>query len=340
MESSPRSARTHLQRQMHLHEAYETLGLNQDASEDEVKKAFRSKASEYHPDRNKDNEEASEAKFKKVNEAYQTIQNPPPEPSPGINWGPGPMGINMSDFWGPPQQQQRRPLPIVIINLSFVESVLGCSKEISFERYNKCKDCTGGVILEVEPCPDCNGSGSKASVSQRGHSRIRFITECHACRATGKKGHPCTACSGEGAVPEQLTSSVNIPGGVSHGERIRLSGAGHYVGRMFAFSDVIINANVESDPDMKLSENKRNVVSTITVSLLESLKGLNKKVRTIRGDLTLKIRPGVKNGNIIKAGGYGVQGVGDHVFTVSVDYPPDTTELISFLENIEQKPEK
>ncbi|HUS88854.1 MAG TPA: DnaJ domain-containing protein, partial [Desulfosporosinus sp.] len=75
---------------MHLHEAYETLGLNQDASEDEVKKAFRSKASEYHPDRNKDNEEASEAKFKKINEAYQTIQNPQqpgPNPSSG-SWGP------------------------------------------------------------------------------------------------------------------------------------------------------------------------------------------------------------------------------------------------------------
>jgi len=320
---------------MNLHEAYDTLGLEESASSEDVNKAFRKLAAQYHPDLNKDNEKESEAKFKKINEAAQTIKNPPPSiPNMPSGWhGDMPDWVNIPmgfrNF-----RRQPKPPPRADLKISFKESVLGCSKDINFTRHNKCSSCNGmGSILEVGKCDKCNGRGVNQSVHQSANSRFQFVTQCDKCNGSGRKSHSCTACSG-GGIPEQVTHRVTVPGGLHNGDHVRLANAGNFEGNFI--SDVIISVSVDSDSDMVLNESGRDVLSTIDLSLLEALKGVKRKVRTVKGDLTLNIRAGIKNGNTIKASGYGSRGLGDHLFTININYPSDTTSLVELLENQEK----
>jgi len=321
---------------MNLHEAYETLGLDESASEEDINKAFRKLAAKHHPDKNKDNQEESEAKFKKINEAAQILKNPPSEPEfmNAPRWSNVPNFVHFSSF----NRQPNHPPPQVHLTISFEESVLGCEREIQFTRYVKCTLCNGaGLVLEVDKCERCNGAGMQTSSFQRSSSSVRFMTPCMSCNGTGRKSHKCSTCLGSGDIPEQATHKVNIPGGLHNGEQVRLSRAGNYLvseGPAQFFSDVYIIVSVTPDKEMVL-DHEGNVHSTIKLSLLEALKGTKKKVRTVKGSLTLNIRAGIKNGNTIKAGSYGARSRGDHLFDINVDYPNDIKPLIELLEKQE-----
>lgn len=306
---------------MNLQQAYEKLGLDNSADESEVKKAFRKLAAKYHPDQNKDPD--AEAKFKEINEAYQTIQNPPSQMN--FNGGGVPFdpfsGININDFFGGGQTINQKPTPVVEVSLTFEESVLGAKKELTYTRHGRCNSCggNGSTIKQGKQCGLCRGSGWL----RRGP--VQFT--CGGCGGTGGERINCTGCNGEATITERMSISINIPGGVHDGDNVRLGGAGNWMGR--GYGNVILSCKVAKDKDMSLEEN--DVVSEITISLLDALKGTKKKVRTVKGNLTLNIREKTKSGSKLKVGGYGANG-GDHIFNVNVEYPDNVDGLIEYLQ--------
>ena len=139
----------------------------------------------------------------------------------------------------------------------------------------------------------------------------------------------CKACFGSGTIDEKERLTVSIPPGVLSGQKVRIRNKGEIA---------LIDVSVISDLEMMRSGN--DVISIIKLSLLESLKGGKKQVRTVKGMKSLKIKPGVKNKETIRVSGYGVPPIGSHNFIVDISYPEDTSRLIEFLESEERKPDE
>jgi len=321
---------------MHLHEAYKELGLEEGASSEEVNQAFRKLSKKYHPDLNK--EPDAEAKFKKINEAKQTIENP--------NYNRSNQG-NMDDFFSGFERQVRsikprvhKSAPQISLHFTFIESVLGCEKVIKYNRYNACKNCLGaGQTETVNSCSVCKGNG----LFTKSIGNMQFSTTCHKCNGSKKEMDDCKSCNATGLIEESMEHTINIRPGMENNSTVHLSNAGNFVGaaptmngfgRFGGYQNVYgpleVKITVDKDPDMDVEGN--DIVSSIQISLLESLKGKKQKVRTIKGDLNLKIQPNTRNGSKIVANGLGVGFEGDHIFNIEVIYPSDTSKLIEFLE--------
>ncbi len=321
-------------------EALKILGLDESASKDEIKKRFRELSKEKHPDKNK--EPGAEEEYKKLSAAYTYLQNPPPEPQqfrpwPGQGQGFGFTGgggfghVNIDDFFPRRTRSIYKPEPIkVSISLSFNESVLGCKKRIVFDRTGPCPSCKG---LGYEPCTSCGGIGFTQTIRVQGNMTFTNRMGCTMCGTKGHTGTECPDCNGKKTKEEHIDVEVNVPGGVHNGQVIRLQRAGNAVADEYGMAqgDVLINAHVESDPDMRIVG--RDVISNVEISLCEALKGAKKKVRTVKGKMTMKVSKGAKHRDQVKLSGYGVAGVGNHIFTLEVKYPKETDKLIEFLEN-------
>lgn len=306
---------------MNRSEALSLLELNNDATSDDIQVAFRKLAKKYHPDRNKDNPEA-EAKFKEINSAYQYLNNPQPERHTHSSGN-----MDMNDIFsqmfrgGNPFQNMRPQAPqsVGYTTITFAESVLGTEKEIEIDQNKICKDCSGkGCIQESSDCGVCGGSGHKQAAFSRGN--VQFIETCGRCQGTGKNLKPCNSCPNQcGFTSTKEKIHVRIPGGVQNDNVLRIPGS-------------LIKINVVPDADMTLVE--YDVVSNIEISLLEALKGVSKPVRTVKGEMNLKIPANIKNSNSVQVHGYGVNGQGSHIFNVKVNYPENDKieELIKVLE--------
>jgi molecular chaperone DnaJ len=317
---------------MNLSEAYNILGVNKDSTQDEIKAAYKKLALKHHPDRNKDNEKEAEAKFKEINEAMQTIERG--EEPQHYQWSQPnfhqQVFVNFDSFNNP---RTRRADPVVNVNITFAESVLGCEKDISYTRYIKCDKCSGkGLIYDKSSsCKNCKGIGRVESQFLRGNTK--FYSTCKVCRGTGSDSESCKDCNEEGTVEKAEQHRLQFPCGLTDSQIIRVGGAGNFAQYHPQFgdlhSDVFIRVKVEPDKDMIL--NGDDVISNIDLTLLEALKGTTKSVRTVKGEMKLKIKPGIKHGNQIKVSGYGA-GSGSHLFVTNVEYPVDTKELIELLE--------
>ncbi len=320
---------------MNLSEAYNILGVSPSATQDEIKTAYKKLALKHHPDRNKDNQQEAEAKFKEINEAKRIIERgeEPTEQlwADGINFGHQ-VFINFDSGFN--TSRVKRQDPIIHTNITFIESVLGCERDISYTRYVKCNKCLGkGLIYNKSTsCKVCKGVGRVESAF--GKNNTRFFSTCKACHGAGCDSEKCKDCNGEGAVEKTEQQKLQFPCGLEDSQIIRVSGAGNFVqyhpqiGDMH--SDVFIRVYVESDKDMTLNDG--DVISNIDLTLLEALKGTTKSVRTVKGEMKLKIQPGIKHGNQIKIANYGVGGIGSHLFITNVEYPENTKELIELLE--------
>ena len=322
--------------QMHLNEAYETLGLQPGASPDEVAKAFRTKAKEYHPDVN--NSPDAEDRFKKINEAKRVIDNPPQESDFD---GFGQHGFDVIDFASVIGMNRRNniknhPAPIIDINLTFLESVIESHKKITYDRFMKCDMCNGECAhIGHQPCPSCKGKGGKI----RRNGPMQVVEVCTKCSGSGKESTPCDKCNGTGTIKKVVDTEIKLPFGLRDSQIIEMSNSGHFKGSMRSpfgvndvYGNVILRIHVEKDNDMRLSDDGQNIESDVTISLLNALKGTNIKVKTIKGEVTLKINPNTKNGVKLRMSGYGPGYIGSHIVNVDVEYPKDTTKLIELLE--------
>lgn len=333
---------------MNIKEAFDVIGLPKTASEDELKAKYKSLAKQYHPDIYKEDPE----KFKKINEAYQLIEdyrsNPskydPPNPfrrAPFDDFGG--FDINFNDIFGghpnpfvntveQPRTFQHQPLN-VRVNLSFKESVIGCEKEIQFNKFIKCDKCNGrGKELLKNGCNSCDGFG-KVTSSSKGMIFTRICGKCNGRNNTV----PCVKCNSIGINNIESNIKIHIPPGTINNSTLRLKGAGHYVGPS-AFGDVhmdvFVSVNVEEEQGLTLEG--ANVVAKIDVSLLDALTGCSREVKTIYDTRTVHIPAGSKNKDEIALSGCGVPTVGGvQRVILNVEYPSDINSLIKYLKKKE-----
>lgn len=314
---------------MNVSEAYELLGLKNNASKDEVKKAFRKMAQKYHPDVNK--EPDAEDKFKKINEAYQLIESG--KISNEQNFSQNPFNINIDDILSSIRGNSRNNYIIEDIfletTISFKESALGCKKNISFERTIKCNHCGGaGEQIIHNGCKSCDGSG----FITKKYGNMITRQNCQSCM--GKvKTQECQNCNAQGHVRTHTSVEIKIPAGIKDKNILKLSGFGNFSGSSI-IGDMYSSANltVFVIPEKDLYIEDVNIFSNINISLLDALKGGKISAYTIDGNIEINIPPMSKNKDYVILKNMGVKREGDHKVIINIDYPNNIENLIEFLD--------
>lgn len=322
---------------MKRQEAYKTLELQETATPEEVKKQFRKLAAKYHPDQNKD--PGAEEKFKTINSAYQAIENK--QFDDNVMPGFGGMGFESIDFgniadlfggfdfFGRGGRKNKR-FVVQDIHLeqtiTFKESIIGTTKSITYSCDQMCNKCNGqGERLIDNGCNECKGKGRKTS--QRGN--MFFEETCRSCR--GKiKTETCTNCS-DGKIKTDRTVSVSIKPGITNATILRLTGMGNFIDYSIGNSNVLLTVKVLPEKGLKLEGD--DVITNISITLLEALKGCNKTVNTIDGEKKIEIPMLIKNKEEVILPKLGVSRNGNERVIINIEYPKDTKQLIKILEN-------
>lgn len=313
---------------MKLKEAQDILGLSKDATPEDAKKKYRELARQYHPDVNK--EPDAEEKFKKINQAYQVVQNgEDPDPQDRVNpFRQSPFNPFVNFFH---QEDNFHPADNIEVSttISFKEAVLGVKKDIKLSRKIKCKDCNGQGRTQINNgCSKCGGKGQTSS--KRGN--MMFFQTCDKCHGRSQT-MTCKPCSATGIMNSEASVNVSIPGGIQSGNVLRLGGMGHYVGSSFMFSDqhTDVHLHVAVTPEPGLTLNGTDVVSILEITLLEALQGCEKKVSTIDAQQDIKIPPLSRNKEEIILPRMGVNRMGNQRIILDVKYPSNTDKLIQSL---------
>ncbi len=328
---------------------YEILEIDRNASGNEIKKAYRKLAMKYHPDRNQGDKEAEE-KFKLVNEAYQVLSDPQKRATydryghEGLqnNGFSGFSDMSMDDitsifesFFGDGfgfgssrrRGSQRYPLDTQAeVSLKFYEAVFGCQKDITYEYLTVCKNCNGSGDEngEKQICRECSGRGEV-------YYRQGFMTFSQTCSRCGGSGsvvvNRCKVCDGEGFVQRSETTTVKIPAGIDHGNRIRVSGKGNIInGRR---GDLYVVVLVEDDEHFVRDGN--DVYIEVPIFFTKAILGGSIKVPTLRGEKEIKIPPSVEDKKQFILKGEGIddvhgRGRGDQIVQIKIIYPKKLTD--------------
>ena len=333
---------------MNRNEAYKILELQPNASKEDIKKQYRKMAAKYHPDVCK--ESGAEEKFKQINAANDCLSkednqmdNMFDNQSSPFNSPFNPFSTSFESFihdmnipgFGTPANPniKQRPQLFADVNISFIESVVGCKKEVKVQKYVACTDCKGqGFITEVKPCNQCKGGKRKTVTKRQGNTSFTTVEVCSDCYGTGNSTTKCETCHGEASILQDRTMTVAIPPGIQNNQVMRLSGGGNFTitfQGVGAYSDANFKVIVAKEHNMKLIG--RNVVSTLDISLLEALEGTTKKVQTIVGEKELIVPKMSKNNDDLRLKGLGIPNAGDHIFYLDVKYPSNADKLINWL---------
>lgn len=340
---------------------YEILGVGRNASQDEIKKAYRKLALQYHPDRNAGDKE-SEEKFKEAAEAYEVlgdqnkrqrynqfghegIRGTDFRPFTDVNdifstfsdiFGGGVGGSIFDEMFGGGQARGRQRGSAaapgsdlkIRLKLTLEEIATGVDKKLKIKRWKKCETCGGNGARSSQGttvCPVCSGSGEIRQVSRSVFGQFVNITTCHNCGGEGRVvKEPCPSCQGEGRVQGESTLKVTIPAGVSEGNYIPLRGEGNVGRRGGPAGDAIVV--IEEEPHPVLSRNGDDVVLDLLVSFPDAALGADVEVPTITGRARLKIDPGTQSGRILRMRDKGIPhlnsfGRGDQLVRVNVWIP-------------------
>ncbi|MBI4186333.1 MAG: molecular chaperone DnaJ [Chloroflexi bacterium] len=330
---------------------YEVLGVDRDASEEEIKKAFRKLAFKCHPDRNHA-EDAAE-KFKELNEAYEALSDPDKRSAydrfghAGVEGGPG-QGFGNFDFGGfgdifeaffggaatTSRQAPRSGADLRgSITITFEEAAFGCEKEISVLRTEHCSLCQGtGSQPGTQPsrCPHCNGTGQMRRVHQSVFGRFTNVTTCNRCRGEGTIiTDPCSQCKGTGKEKRQRNILVKIPAGVDNGSQLRLSGEGHAGTRGGAPGDFYIAITVL--PHQFFIRDGDDIFYDLPINVAQAALGTELEIPTMDGNTKLKIPAGSQTGTAFRLKNKGSHhlhknGRGDQIVTLFVATPDLLTE--------------
>jgi len=307
---------------MNLKEAYTILEIPQTSTPEEAKKKYRELTKKYHPDINK--EAGAEDKFKKINEAYQCVSSGKGTDREDMSWQ---QANNPFNPFGRQTSYQADNIN-VHTTISFKDSVIGCQKDLKFNRKTKCKDCNGqGQIPINNGCDKCGGKGQ--IINQRGG--MVFIQTCDKCYGKTQV-NMCAPCGQRGVVDAEASINVTIPGGILSSNILRLGGMGHFVGNfgpMEQHTDVHLHISVTPEPGLILDG--MNVISNISISLLEALQGCKKTINTIMGNKEIEIKPKSRNKDEVILPRFGVNRSGDQKIILDVQYPEDINILINSL---------
>lgn len=328
---------------------YEVLGVSRTASQDEIKKAFRRLARQYHPDVNK--EDGAEAKFKEINEAYEVLSDEQKRAmydrlghnaSGGAGFDPygaggDPFSTIFDAFFGGAagQRTQRGPQRGADLRynlrLSFEEAIFGTEKEIEFRRLETCGSCRGaGAEPGTDPvrCTKCGGTGE---VRQRAPLfNMVTVTTCDACGGTGSViPIPCRECRGEGRVRQNRKITVKVPAGVDGNQQIRISGEGEAGPRGGPYGNLYVALDVQPHP-LFLREGN-DLLFELKLNMAQAALGDEIDVPTIDGNEKLRIPAGTQTGQTFRLRNRGVpflrqQGRGDQIVVARVVVPSKLTD--------------
>ncbi len=336
---------------------YEVMGLDKNASEDDIKKAFRRLAKEYHPDLHPGDKEA-EKKFKEVNEAYEVLSDKDKrarydqfghagvDPNFGGAGGGSPFGADIdlgdifSSFFGGfgggrqanPNAPRRGTDVDINLVLSFEEAAKGCKKTVNYTRIENCKSCNGsGVKSGTSPrtCPACNGSGQVRINKQTPFGVIQTSRQCDKCRGRGKIiDNPCPACSGSGQTRAKNSVEVNIPAGIDEGQILNVSGHGNSGKNRGPAGDLHVIINVRPHPIFERRGD--DVWCEIPLTFAQAALGADVVVPTLDGKVQYTVHEGTQPNDIFKFKGKGIQhlngrGRGDQYVTVTIEVPKNLT---------------
>jgi len=339
---------------------YALLGVHPGATDDEIKRAYRKRARELHPDANGGDVEA-EARFKEVSVAYEVLRDPErrarydrlgPEGvfGPGARAGgagspfdfEGGLGDIFEAFFGQmggagPRQRRGGPMPgadaEVTLRLEFAEAVFGAQKDLSVRLPAQCATCAGSGARagsEPERCPECGGSGELRRVRQTLLGQMVTASACGRCQGTGEIiPDPCPDCRGEGRRMEDRTLVVEVPPGVDEGSTLRLAARGPAGQRGGPNGSLYVHLAV--DPDPRFEREGDDLHSVVHIGVAQAALGVELDVETVEEPQHVVLPMGTQSGHVVRLKGVGVphlrsRGRGDHFLHVVVDTPTDLSE--------------
>ena len=336
---------------------YEVLGVAKNASDDEIKKAYRKLAKKYPPDVNK--EPGAEEKFKEVNEAYEVLSDATKRANydqfgfAGVDGSAGGFGgfsqgfssggfddLNdiFSSFFGgsmggfgssgrgrASNAPRKGDDKLMRMNISFMDACFGKKETISLAVDEQCPDCKGSGAAsasDIETCSTCRGTGTVIQQQRTAFGVFQTQGACPDCQGTGKKIRKvCPRCKGKGYERKTNEVEVNIPAGISSGQQLRVAGKGERGYNGGPNGDLYIEIYVE--PHERFERDGKNIYLDIPVSAVDATLGCSIDVPTIHGDVTMKIPAGTQNGKQFRLKGKGVKDIrggkeGDQICTVNI----------------------
>jgi molecular chaperone DnaJ len=331
---------------------YEVLGVNKNASADELKKAYRRAAVEHHPDRGGDEE-----KFKELSEAYEVLKDNEKRKrydqfghsgvggnggnpfanggysSQNVNFDFGDLGLGdlFSSFFGGNQSSQRRQTRgrdiEAGVEISFEEAVFGTETDLHMDIEDTCEHCKGTTVepgYELKTCDQCQGSGQVVSVTRTVFGNIQQASICPKCKGSGKIPEKvCSVCKGKGTQRKRQTLKLKIPAGVDDGATIRLREHGEAIANG-PKGDLYINIRVK--PHKHFTREGDIILSEEHIDIVQASIGAEIDVKTVDGPVTMKVPTGTQSGTDFKLSNHGVPHIkgnsrGPHIVTIIVDIP-------------------
>ncbi len=341
---------------------YEVLGVDKNASADEIKKAYRKLAKKYHPDLNPDDKEGAEAKFKEASEAYEVLSDPDKksrydqfghagvDPNAAAGYGGGGFGgfggfedFDLGDifgsFFGGGASRQNRNGPQrgrdvrMNIDLTFEEACFGTKKDVTVSHMEECHTCHGsGAAPGSKPtrCTNCGGTGQVRSVQRTPFGNMQSVRTCEVCRGKGTIiNEPCKSCRGEGSLRNSKKISVNIPGGIDTGQTLNVRGEGDIGKNGGPAGDLLITVRVK--PHKLFVRQGSDIMCDYPITFVQATLGGEVKVPTVDGSVTYNIPEGTQPGTVFRLKGKGAVKLsgstrGDQYVKIQVEIPKGITE--------------
>lgn len=339
---------------------YDILEIDRNASDTDIKKAYRKMAVKYHPDKNP-NDSTAEDKFKKAAEAYEVLSNPDKRArydryghaglggAAGGGFSGGGMSMDdifsqFGDIFGGAfgggfggQSRGRRVNKgsnlRVKVRLSLKDIAHGTEKKIKVNKYVSCEPCSGTGAEKgnaYSTCPTCHGSGQVTRVANTFLGQMQTTSTCPTCHGEGRSiTRQCTHCHGNGVIRGEEVIDLNIPAGVAEGMQLSLSGKGNAAARGGIPGDLILLIEEEKHPELERDGN--HLIHNLFINFSDAVLGTQAEVPTVDGKARLKINPGTQPGKILRLKGKGLPSVnsygnGDLLVNVNVWVPKELTK--------------
>ncbi len=342
---------------MNKRDYYEVLGISKSASADEIKKAYRKAAVQYHPDK----EGGDEAKFKEVSEAYEVLKDSQKRqrydqfghagvggssgggggnPFEGFggyggqnvqfDFGDGGLGDIFGQFFGGGGRQrapQRGRDVEVSIQLTFEEAIFGVEEKIELDMDDECSHCHGTTVEpghDMKTCPTCKGAGQVNRVMNTIFGQIQQNVPCETCGGRGKVPEKiCTVCHGKGTERRKRTINLKVPAGIDDGATIRLTGNGEAIGNGEK-GDLYVNIRVRAHKHF--TREGDIILSEAHISMVDAALGTEVDIETVDGEVRMKVPAGTQSGTDFKLSNHGVPHMnsdkrGPHIVSIIVDTP-------------------